>query len=73
MSTGTTKTTSRTGSSRLSLRGWVEVFKKAGRSFIADDCIGLAQQVAFSALLAFLPTVILVIGVLGLFGPGPFN
>ncbi|MFL5922950.1 MAG: YihY/virulence factor BrkB family protein [Gaiellaceae bacterium] len=73
MSTGTTKTPSRTGSSRLSLRGWVDVFKKAGRSFIADDCIGLAQQVAFSALLAFLPTVILVIGVLGLFGPGPFN
>jgi membrane protein len=73
LSTGTTKTRSRTGSSRLSLRGWVDVFKEAGKHFIADDCIGLAQQVAFSALLAFLPTVILVIGVLGLFGPGPFN
>ena len=73
MSTGTTKTASRTGTSRLSLRGWVEVFTKAGKHFIADDCIGLAQQVAFSALLAFLPTVILVIGVLGLFGPGAFN
>ena len=73
MSTGTTKTASRTGTSRLSLRGWVEVFKKAGKHFIGDDCIGLAKQIAFSALLAFLPTVILVIGVLGLFGPGPFN
>lgn len=73
MSTGTTKTRSGTSSSRLSLRGWVDIFKKAGKSFIADDCIGLSQQVAFSALLAFLPTVILVIGVLGLFGPGPFN
>lgn len=73
MSTGTTKSRSGTSSSRLSLRGWVDIFKKAGKSFIADDCIGLSQQVAFKALLAFLPTVILVIGVLGLFGPGPFN
>jgi len=73
LSTGTTKSRSGTSSSRLSLRGWVDIVKKAGKSFIADDCIGLSQQVAFSALLAFLPTVILVIGVLGLFGPGPFN
>jgi membrane protein len=72
LSTGTTKARSR-NSARLGPRGWVDVFKKAGRSFIADDCIGLAQQIAFSALLAFLPTVILVIGLLGLFGPGPFN
>jgi membrane protein len=73
LSTGTTKARSGTNSSQLSLRGWVDIFRKAGKSFIADDCIGLSQQVAFSALLAFLPTVILVIGVLGLFGPGPFN
>jgi membrane protein len=72
LSTGTTKARTRTPA-RLGPRGWVDVFKKAGRSFVADDCIGLAQQIAFSALLAFLPTVILVIGLLGLFGPGPFN
>jgi membrane protein len=72
LSTGTTKARSRTPT-RPGLRGWVDVFKKAGRSFIADDCVSLAKQVAFSALLAFLPTVILVIGLLGLFGPGPFN
>ena len=35
--------------------------------------MGLAQQVAFSSLLAFLPTVILLIGLLGLFGPGAFD
>jgi membrane protein len=35
--------------------------------------MGLAQQVAFSALLAFLPTVILLIGLLGLFGTGAFD
>ena len=40
---------------------------RAGKQFVADDCMGLAQQVAFSALLAFLPTVVLLIGLLGLF------
>ena len=45
---------------------------RAGKQFIADDCMGLAQQVAFSALLAFLPTVVLLIGLLGLFGTGAF-
>jgi len=74
LSTGTTKSPPRTGSpARLGARGWLDVVKAAGKHFISDDCIGLAQQIAFSALLAFLPTVILVIGVLGLFGPGPFN
>jgi membrane protein len=46
---------------------------RAGKQFVADDCMGLAQQVAFSALLAFLPTVVLLIGLLGLFGTGAFN
>jgi membrane protein len=41
--------------------------------FRADDCMGLAQQVAFSSLLAFLPTVALAIGLLGLFGTGAFD
>jgi membrane protein len=49
------------------------VLKRAGKQFLADDCMGLAQQVAFSSLLAFLPSVILLIGLLGLFGPGAFN
>jgi membrane protein len=43
------------------------------KQFLEDDCMGLAQQVAFSALLAFLPTVILLIGLLGLFGTGAFD
>ncbi|HZB22722.1 MAG TPA: YihY/virulence factor BrkB family protein, partial [Gaiellaceae bacterium] len=33
-----------------------------------DDCMGLAQQVAFSSLLAFFPAVILLVGLLGLIG-----
>ena len=77
MSTATTDT-ARTGATprsplKLSLGEWVDVFKRAAKEFLADDCMGLAQQVAFSALLAFLPTVILLIGLLvfrptGLFG-----
>ena len=41
------------------------------RQFVADDCMGLAQQVAFGALLAFFPALILLIGLLGLFGRRP--
>ena len=51
----------------------MDVFKRTGKQFLADDCMGLAQQVAFSSLLAFLPTVVLLIGLLGLFGSGAFN
>ena len=49
------------------------MFKRTGKQFIADDCMGLGQQVAFSSLLAFLPTVILLIGLFGLFGNGAFD
>jgi membrane protein len=49
------------------------VFKRTGKQFMADDCMGLGQQVAFSSLFAFLPTVILAIGLLGLFGDSAFN
>jgi membrane protein len=34
--------------------------------------MGLAQEVAFSSLLAFFPAVILLIGLLGLIGPGAY-
>jgi membrane protein len=33
---------------------------------MADDCLGLAQQIAFSSLLAFFPAMILLVGLLGL-------
>jgi membrane protein len=57
----------------LTWHEWVAAFKRAGKNFIADDCMGLAQQVAFSALLAFLPTLVLLIGLLGLFGTAAFD
>jgi membrane protein len=73
-----TATESRTGRApsgplKLSWREWLAVGKRAGKEFMADDCMGLAQQVAYSSLLAFLPTVILLIGLLGLLGSGAFE
>jgi membrane protein len=56
------------GPHRLSAREWLAVFKRTGREFLADDCMGLSQQVAFSSLLAFFPSVILLVGLLGLIG-----
>jgi membrane protein len=53
---------------RLTAREWVAVFKRAAREFMAADCMGLAQQVAFSSLLAFIPSVVVLVGLLGLFG-----
>jgi membrane protein len=44
------------------------VFKRAFKEFLADDCMGYAQQIAFSSLLAFFPAVILLVGLLGLIG-----
>jgi membrane protein len=56
------------GPERLTLGEWVSVFKRAFKEFMADDCMGFAQQIAFSSLLAFFPAMILLIGLLGLIG-----
>ena len=55
------------GPERLSARAWLDAAKRAGKEFLADDCMGLAQQIAYSSLLAFFPAVAFVIGALGLF------
>jgi membrane protein len=54
------------GPERLTPREWVEVFKRTGKEFMADDCMGLAQQVSYSSLLAFFPALIFLVGLLGL-------
>jgi membrane protein len=51
---------------RLSAAEWRSSFVRAGKEFLADDCMGLAQQVAYSSLLAFFPAVIFLVGLLGL-------
>ena len=58
---------------RLSFAKWWSAIKAAGKEFLADDCLGLAQQIAFSSLLAFFPSVILVVGLLGVIGPGAYD
>jgi membrane protein len=51
---------------RLSLGDWRDAFRRAFKEFLADDCMGLAQQIAYSSLLAFFPAVIFLVGLLGL-------
>jgi membrane protein len=54
------------GPERLRPGEWLAVFKRTFKAFLADDCMGLAQQVAYSSLLAFFPALIFLIGLLGL-------
>jgi membrane protein len=56
------------GPEDLGGRDWLGAFKLAGKAFLKDDCMGLAQQVAYSALLAFFPAAVLLVGLLGLIG-----
>jgi membrane protein len=49
------------------VRAWREAFVHAAKRFLADDCMGLAQEIAYNALLAFFPAVAFVLGILGLF------
>jgi membrane protein len=51
---------------RFSFGEWLAVVKRSGKQFLADDCMGLAQQVAYSSLLAFFPAVVALIGLLDL-------
>jgi membrane protein len=52
----------------LSFRDWLAVFRTSGKEFLADDCMGLSQQVAYSSLLAFFPAMIFLIAFLDLIG-----
>jgi membrane protein len=54
------------GPERLTARDWTQVFRRAFAQFMADDCMGLAQQVAYSSLLAFFPAVAFLLGFLGM-------
>jgi membrane protein len=52
---------------RLSGGEWITASKRAATQFLEDDCMGLAQEVAYSALLAFFPAVAFLLGLLGVF------
>jgi membrane protein len=50
----------------LGRREWLSALRRAGSQFLADDCMGLAQEVAYSSLLAFFPAMIALVGLLDL-------
>ncbi|MDQ2969045.1 MAG: YihY/virulence factor BrkB family protein, partial [Actinomycetota bacterium] len=52
---------------KLSLAAWLVAFKRSFAEFMKDDCMGLAQQIAYSSLLAFFPAMAFLVGALGLF------
>jgi membrane protein len=54
------------GPHRLSWPEWRDAFKRSFQRFLADDCMGLAQQIAYSSLLAFFPAMIFLVGLLDL-------
>ena len=52
---------------RLSRVEWISALKRSFSAFMSDDCMGLAQQIAYSSLLAFFPAMAFLVGALGLF------
>jgi membrane protein len=52
---------------RLSRGEWFAALKRSFSEFMNDDCMGLAQQIAYSSLLAFFPAMAFLVGALGLF------
>ena len=42
---------------RLSRVEWISALKRSFSAFMSDDCMGLAQQIAYSSLLAFFPAM----------------
>jgi membrane protein len=52
---------------KLTLAEWRAAFKRSFAEFMQDDCMGLAQQIAYSSLLAFFPAMAFLVGALGLF------
>src|SRR5919198_121987 len=52
---------------QLSADEWLSALKRSFSEFMSDDCMGLAQQIAYSSLLAFFPAVAFLVGALGLF------
>ena len=44
---------------------WIAIARRTFSEFLADDCMGLAKEVAYSSLLAFFPATAFVLGLLG--------
>lgn len=46
---------------------WFELLKRTGREFVADDCFGLAAQLAYYFFLALFPALLFLIGIASFF------
>jgi len=57
-----------TAPQKLGRGEWLAAAKRSGQRFLADDCMGLAQEVAYSSMLAFFPAVAFLLGLLGVLG-----
>ena len=44
---------------------WLAAFRRSFSRFMADDCMSLAKQIAYSSLLAFFPAIAFLLGLLG--------
>jgi membrane protein len=52
---------------RFSWSEWLAALKRSFKEFLADDCMGMSQQIAYSSLLAFFPAMAFLVGALGIF------
>jgi len=50
---------------KVSRGEWLAAAKRSGSAFLADDCMGLAQEVGYSWMLAFFPAIAFFLGLLG--------
>jgi membrane protein len=53
---------------QLSQADWAAALKRSFSEFLADGCMDMAKQIAYSSLLAFFPAVIGLVGLLDLIG-----
>jgi membrane protein len=55
------------GPHRLRPGEWLAVVKRTLSQFLADDCMGLSQEIAYSSLLAFFPATAFLVGLFSIF------
>ena len=51
---------------------WTELLKRTGKEFMADDCLGLAAQLAYYFFLALFPTLLFLLALASFFPLGDF-
>src|SRR5262252_8866894 len=47
--------------------GWTELFKRTAKETVADNCFGMAAQLAYYFFLSLFPALLIVVALTGLF------